>query len=464
MVPELRTQSSPVSPPEGHARWRRTGIMWKSWFSNALYGALCKVGYGILAVVAFQPMLAYANPQGGTVSAGQATISSNGNQLNINQTTGSAVIDWRSFNIAKGELTKITEPSASSMQLDRVNDANPSQILGSLTANGHIVLVNPNGVFFGPGSTVDAAGIVATTANISNDKFMAGGRLAFNQPGNPNAAIVNQGTITAADAGLVGFVAPTVANQGVITAKLGTVALASGDTFTLDMTGDHKIEVAVSGDLQQQIVSNSGTIQADGGTIQLTAAAARNVVDSISNSGIIQANSVRNVNGRILLYAEGSNAVPGNVTAKKGQKQGTSTVLNSGTITATSSCEAQSDCAGSASKGPALAGAPQDYGKGGTISILGDNIGILSGSLIDASGATGGGTVKIGGDFHGGGSIPAALHTIVQSGTVIDANAITSGNGGNVTVWADDWTNFAGNIYARGGVTAGNGGFVETSG
>src|SRR5205085_880198 len=96
--------------------------------------------------------------------------------------------------------------------------------------------------------------------------FMAG-RLTFSQPGNPHASIVNQGTITAKDAGLVGFVAPNVENDGIINAKLGKVALASGDTFTLDMAGDKLIEVAVTGDLQKQLVTNTGRIAADGGTV-----------------------------------------------------------------------------------------------------------------------------------------------------------------------------------------------------
>ena len=387
---------------------------------------------------------AHANPQSGTISAGQATITTSGKTLDITQSTDKAVIDWRSFNIAADELTAFHQPSSSSMTLNRVNDINPSQILGELTANGHVVLVNPNGVFFGPNSKIDVSGLVASTANISNDAFMAGGKLNFNQPGNPNASIIDQGTITAQQAGLVGFVAPNVENNGIIQAQLGKVTLASGDSFMLDMAGDKLISVAVSGDMQQQIVSNTGLIQADGGTVMLTAAAGRKLVEGVvSNGGVIQANSVGGQNGQIILYAEGSNAVPNNVTADKDQKQGSSTVLNNGTLSATGYGAGQT---------------------GGSISVLGDNVGILSGSIINASGDAGGGTIKIGGDFHGKGTTPTALHTIVDSSATIDASAITTGNGGNVTVWSDDYTNFAGVIQAKGGALSGNGGFVETSG
>ena len=101
---------------------------------------------------------------------------------------------------------------------------------------------------------------------------------------------------------------------------------------------------------------------------------------------------------------------------------------------------------------------------GGTISVLGDNVGIMSGALIDANGDAGGGTVKIGGDFHGAGATPTALNAYIDSNSLIMANANSTGNGGHVTVWSDNATQFLGNIMAEGGEQSGNGGYVETSG
>ena len=394
--------------------------------------------------VTFAPVNALAIPQGGVVSAGQASIVSSGNQLTVNQTSGKAIIDWSSFNVAPNEAVTFNQPSSSSITLNRVNDINPSSIQGQITANGTVVLVNPNGVFFGPNSKVDVSGLIATSADIANSDFMAG-NMNFSKPGNPNASIVNQGTITAADAGLVGLVAPSVENSGVINARLGKATLASGDTFTLDLAGDQLISVAVSADqLPKQAVSNSGTIQADGGTVTMTAAAARKVVNSlVSNSGTIQANRFGTVNGRIVLYAEGSNAVAGNVAANKGKKSGTSLAQNSGTISASGKNSGES---------------------GGSISVLADNVNLLSGSLLDVSGDIGGGTIQVGGDFHGAGTTSTAITTYVDANARIFADAITSGDGGNVTVWADDNTAFAGSITARGGALSGNGGYVETSG
>ena len=270
------------------------------------------------------------------------------------------------------------------------------------------------------------------------------GKLSFTPGSNPNAQIINNGQITAKQAGLVGLVAPQVQNNGIISAKLGKVHLASGDTFALDLAGDDLIQVQATGDIGQQLVSNAGAIEADGGIIKLTAAAARSVVDSlVVNSGVIQAESVGTKTGKVKLYAEGSNALPGNATANKGKESGTSTVIDTGLIDV-----------GGAKSGE----------KGGEIALLGDNVGIMQGAILDASGQAGGGYIKIGGDFHGVGTTPTALNTYVDPNAFILADAITTGNGGNIAVWSDGTTGFYGTISARGGLQNGNGGFVETSG
>jgi len=234
---------------------RRPHCVWKAYFSNALYGALCKVGYNVLAVAALMPAVAFANPQGGTVSAGSATIAQSGNTLSINQSSERAVIDWRGFNIAPGETTLFNQPGSGSIALNRVGSGGASQIDGNLTANGNIIIINPNGVMFGRGAQVDVNSLIATTSNISNASFMAGGKLVFDQPGNPDAVVSNAGTITAKQAGLVGLVAPSVENSGTINAKLGRVHLASGDRFTADLYGDGLLEVTVSDATAQQLAS-----------------------------------------------------------------------------------------------------------------------------------------------------------------------------------------------------------------
>src|SRR5277367_2944487 len=88
-----------------------------------------------------------ANPTGGTVASGAATFNTAGSQLTIHQTSGSAFINWNSFNIGAGETTTFVQPSSSSVSWNQINDVNPSQILGSLNANGYVFLQNQNGFY-----------------------------------------------------------------------------------------------------------------------------------------------------------------------------------------------------------------------------------------------------------------------------------------------------------------------------
>jgi len=398
---------------------------------------------------------AYANPVGGNVAAGNATITNSGNTETITQTGKRAVIDWQGFNINSGEKTQFVQKNAagqldnSALTVNRVHDINASKILGTLSANGNIVLINPNGVFFGPGSKIDVNGIIATASDVKNSEVMAGGKLHFLAGGNPNATVENQGVITAKDAGLVGLVAPNVINSGVITAKIGKVHMASGDSFTLDMYGDGLLEIGVSDDVSKQLVQNTGTIEA--GTVKLTAAAGRKIVNSLIDvEGKISAPAFNSHDGEIDIFAEGSNAVKGNAVADKGVKQGASTVTVSGQLDASNTSLASAG--------------PGNDGKGGKIRVLADNIDIQNGATINASGTNGGGKIKIGGNFHGAGEMATAVSTNVAEGAFIIADALNTGNGGNIAVWSDKYTNFSGKISAKGGPNGGNGGFVETSG
>ena len=412
---------------------------------HSLYSASCLSRATALAaiLVAAAFPTARANPQDGVVSDGQATLTQTGNKLDIVQQTNSLVIDWRTFDIAPNEFTEFHQPSASAIALNRVGGNAPSQIFGKLIANGNIVIVNSNGILFGRGSEVNINSLIATTADISNQNFSEG-KLIFDRKGNASASIINNGIITAKESGLVGLVAPNVENNGIITANLGRVHLASGDTATVDLYGDGLMEVAVSDDVISQTVTNTGTINAAGGKIALTAAAGKNIVNSlITVKGELHAPTVSTHRGHIYIYAEGSNAVAGNVEANKGKKAGSSKVV----------VDAVLDVSGKRT-GEA----------GGTLDILADTTRILSGTRIDASGDAGGGYVRIGGDFHGAGQAATALSTVVEDGAFIDARSLSTGDGGHVVVWADQETAFEGQININADGESGNGGFAETSG
>lgn len=145
--------------------------------------------------------------------------------LIVNQQTDRAVINWNSFSIANGELTRFVQPSSSSAALNRVVTSNPSQIYGTLQANGQVYLINPGGVMVGPGGVVDVAGFVASTHDIANEEFMRGGNLNFH--GNSEASILNQGRVEARE-GDVFLVAREVKNEGQLMARDGTVGMVSG--------------------------------------------------------------------------------------------------------------------------------------------------------------------------------------------------------------------------------------------
>src|ERR1700722_19016548 len=409
---------------------------------------------------------AFANPKGGQVVAGQASINyghEKSKTVTVTEWSQNAIINWNTFNIGFGETTRFIQPNSNAIVLNRVTgNMGPSQIYGTITANGRIFLVNPDGILFGLGSRVDAAGFLASTNDIRNHDFMRG-HYNFNIPGRLDASIVNLGRITANNGGFAALVAPGVRNAGVITANLGHVALASGNGFTLDFYGDKLITLQVGEGVANQVidvatgqplnalVENQGKLRADGGTVALTAAAARTVVDSvINNTGVIEANSVGTRNGMIVLGAA--------TATKKPVDAPTQNVVVAGTISAKGTKAGQ---------------------KGGTIVITGESI-ALTGAKINASGTAGGGTVLIGGDTGGGHVNPAAAnipqaqlqHWPVGIGSMgsgaavssINASATRNGDGGKVVVWSNGLTSVAGLIAASGGPLGGNGGFVETSG
>ena len=193
------------------------------------------------------------------------------------------------------------------------------------------------------------------------------------------------------------------------------------------MVGDGLISLKVDQAALNAAIVNSGSITAIGGTVLLKASSANALFDTVINStGIIRADSIANVNGRIILDggSTGITEVTGEITARG---------LNTGEM-------------------------------GGSISVLGDKVGLLGSGKLDASGDAGGGTVLVGGNWQGSGSERRASRTIVASNANIDVSATNNGNGGTVVVWSDGRTDMDGSIKATGGINGGNGGNVETSG
>jgi filamentous hemagglutinin family protein len=255
--------------------------------------ALQAAALAVLATPAAAQLAPNARPTGGAVSAGQASISTTSAKTLITQSSENAAINWQSYNVGAAQTVQYKQPNASSVTLNRVVGANPSQIAGHILANGQIVLVNQSGVVFSKGAQVDTAGLVVSTAGITDKNFM-NGKLVFDQGGHLGASISNAGNITIRQAGLAALVAPQVANSGTITARLGRVILGAAETHTLDLYGDGLVALNVTGQVTkasvrgQQVtalVTNSGTILAPGGTVVLSASAVDGVVTNLVEAG-----------------------------------------------------------------------------------------------------------------------------------------------------------------------------------
>ena len=260
--------------------------------------------------LALAPGPVFANPEGGTVAAGNATISGEGtSRVLVTQTSERALIDWERFSIGTGETTRFLQPGANALAANRVVGGDPSEILGTLEANGRVVLINRNGVLFGRGARVDTAGLLATVHDLDASTLLSGRTLRFDIPGAEGATVVNEGAVTVREAGLAALVAPRVRNRGTI--RAGRVELAAARGFALDLHGDGLLRFAPGDALavspgEGALVESAGRIEADGGVVHLSALAAEAVVNaSVNVSGVVRARRVSQSGGVIRLEGPG---------------------------------------------------------------------------------------------------------------------------------------------------------------
>lgn len=365
----------------------------------------------VAAAFVLQPVL--AQPVGGQAVHGQATFTANGSNLVVRTQNGAgtshSAINWQSFSVPGGSTTQFFQPSAASTSINRVVGPDPSAIYGTLWSNGRIVLVNPAGITVGAGGVVDTAGFVASTLRMSDADAVAG-RLLF-QDGT-GAGVQVDGKILARSGDIV-LIGPNVqaGSSALLQADSGAVVVAAGHKVALTGRGLEGIQLEVqAGDAAR----NLGTLKGDAVAV---------FANTLSHSGVISANAVSTVGGKVVLQAIGGDAlVNGAVAAKAGDK-------------------------------------------GGSIDVLGERVALQDNAFLDVSGNAGGGQVRVGGDYQGKNpEVPNAKRTYVAPGAKIHADATGRGNGGKVIVWSDVLTGMYGQVSARGGALGGNGGFVEVSG
>ncbi|ENF94075.1 filamentous hemagglutinin family N-terminal domain protein [Escherichia coli P0305260.3] len=371
------------------------------------------------------PAMSANLPTGGQIVAGSGSIQTpSGNQMNIHQSSQNMVANWNSFDIGKGNTVQFYQPDSSAVALNRVVGGGESQIMGNLKANGQVFLVNPNGVLFGKEASVSTSGFVASTRDIKNDDFM-NRRYTFSGGQKAGAEIVNQGALTTNAGGYIVLTADRVSNSGTIRTPGGKTVLAASERVTLQLDNGGLMSVQVTGDVVNALVENRGLVSARDGQVYLTALGRDMLMNTVLNvSGVVEAGGMHRQDGNIVLDGGDSGVVH-----------------LSGTL--------QADNAS---------------GQGGKVVVQGKNILLDKGSSITATGGQGGGEVYVGGGWQGKDSnIRNADKVVMQDGARIDVSATQQGNGGTAVLWSDSYTNFHGQISAKGGETGGNGGQVETS-
>ncbi len=513
------------------------------------------------------PVLGYALPKGGVISSGTGSIESSGSSLTVTQSTDKIVIDWESFSVGNNESVIFLQPNSNSSALNNILGNSRTVVEGNLAANGQIVLSNPNGIYISPTANINVASLIASTLKISEQDFIDGLYKFSQDPSKPLAFILNEGRIHASE--FAALIAPSVNNKGVVVANLGTVGIASGEAVTVDFVGNDLIAFAIDKSVEGQVldkdgnlindrISNSGSIQAKGGQAILTARNASDIIKNVINmEGRIEAHSVVKKDGRIFLGGgdEGNVNVAGHlntsgessgdsggeifiqgasVTLDKSLIQSTGKDAKGGDITITGtnwlSVGGQIDASGKSGgnikltagglsiAAPILAqgnagqggsidistlfrswenvdalldvsgstgGSIQHFtkheiqtsgkylavgtnGRGGSIDVTASVLKFLS-NTIDASGTTGGGSIRLGGEYQGGKDL--AVDEIQNAETLLMTDAAnitakttgTDGDGGRIIVWADEQAAVFGQLDVTPGAQTGAGGFVEVS-
>jgi len=253
----------------------------------------------VLPLAALAAQTAFANlPTGGNIVLGSGSIDQSGATMIVTQDTAKMAADWQSFSIGQGYTVNFVQPDSSSIALNRVVGSDVSVIQGALNANGNLFLINQNGVLFTSTAQVEVGGIVASTLGMSNDDF-ANGNYRFE--GASSNAVINQGSIIAANGGSIALIAAKIVNEGSLAAEGGKVLLGAGSKVVLDLGGPIKLEVEQGA--IDALIEQGGAIRADGGTVLLTAKAANELMATVINhTGITEARTLATgEQGQILL-------------------------------------------------------------------------------------------------------------------------------------------------------------------
>lgn len=355
-------------------------------------------------IVSIIPLVLFSNPKGCKVVTGACRIEEMGKEMRVS-VSDRTILNWKGFSIDKGEITTFIQPTASSVVLNRVISKDVSQIQGKLNANGHVVLINPNGVVVTKSGIVNTASFIASSLDIHDRLFIENQTLEFF--GDNKKGVINYGTIEAFDGDIVlmGF---SVQDHGTIRAKNGQVHLLASEKVFIKPTKTKRVYI------QAQGLDKYG-LEQDGNP-----------------------------------YKEAFSCLKEEDALNVLQKEGQSFLVSSAVVTGTISSNSS------------------NKDGGGKVVIAGDYTVVDKNASIDVSsqfGSSQAGTILIGGGFQGEeSSISNSKLTVVGTDVQLLARAGQEGNGGLVVLWSDGKTLFDGLIDVRGGEDYGDGGIVEISG
>ena len=379
-----------------------------------------KIKYLVFLLSIFSFANVISLPTEPKVEYGQVKFDSTiGKALNITA-SDKAIINWKDFSIKADEIAKFLQPSKQSTVLNRVIGDDVSELLGSLKANGHVFLLNPNGIIFGENALIDTNGLTASTFDVLNEDFINSQEILFK--GNSNKTIINYGKINAWD-GDVNLIGRVIENFGEINGQ--DVSIAAGFEVLLKPTSDEKIIIRPS--CKKEVSQDNVCINNKG---KISAIKAKLLADgnpfslAINHKGEIDAVGIEERNGQVYLIAEeGATRISGKISAKNIKETG------------------------------------------GEVHLLGKNgVSLAEKAEIDVSADFGGGIVLIGGDKGGTNpKIQNAEDVYIAENAIVKADALLEGNGGKIIVWSDEDTEIAGILSAQGGAKSGDGGFIETS-
>ncbi len=248
--------------------------------------------------------VAFGAPQGGDIALGTGSIGGQGSTTNVIQSSNRMAVDWESFSIAEGERVEFSQPSATSVVMNRDFSGNASRILGDMVANGQVFVLNPAGVVIGTSGMVDTGGLLLSDMTLSLDDFRDD---TFRLAADTRGGVVNQGDIRTGEGGLQ-LVAAFVDNQGSLRSDGGDIGVTVADGAVVSLGSSGRLGVSVSEPLSRApetapaLINNTGDIVASGSDVQLTAAYLASLGTSpINNDGLVNAIAIDGSGGRIVL-------------------------------------------------------------------------------------------------------------------------------------------------------------------